>query len=152
ITELRCAAMQVGVTGAEVLHVPPQRSVYVVGVTAAAAGAHANRLVAWATGIEPRPGLIGLIEDGRATDCEALLAAGFDDAAGAAISPREPAGRVRAVHRRVHWKRGVQDRLRHGALTLDLHDRVLWLDGKIVSLTLIEFEVLRGLMRARGRA
>jgi hypothetical protein len=39
-------------------------------------GILADKLVAWAAAREPRPGLIGLVEDGRAQDCERPLAAG----------------------------------------------------------------------------
>ena len=151
IAELRRAAIHVEVAAAEVLQAPPRLPVYVIGIDAASAGALAGRLVAWAAGAELQPGLIGLVEGGRVSDCETLLAAGFDDAAAALISPRELLGRVRAVHRRVHWKGGVDGRMRYGELTLDLHGRALWLDGKIVSLTLIEFRVLHELMKARGR-
>jgi len=151
VEELRRAAMQVEVVTAEVLHAPPVLPVYVVSVNASIAGMLADKLVAWAAGSVPRPGLIGLIEDGRVRECEALLAAGFDDAVGASISPRELAGRVRAVHRRVYWKRAPNGRLRYGDLTLDLYGRALWIDGRTVALTSIELAVLRELMKARGR-
>jgi DNA-binding response OmpR family regulator len=111
----------------------------------------ADKLVAWATASELRPGLIGLVEAGRPQDAEELLAAGFDDAVSTPLSPRELAGRVRAVHRRVHWKGTPNGRLRFGELTLDLYGRALWVDGKTVSLTSIELAVLRELMKARGR-
>lgn len=151
VDELRRAAMEVEVVTAEVLQVPPALPVYVVSVDSAIATMLADKLVAWASGTELRPGLIGLIEDGRTAECEALLAAGFDDAVGTPISARELAGRVRAVHRRVHWKGTPNGRLRYGDLTLDLYGRALWVDGKSISLTSIELAVLRELMKARGR-
>lgn len=160
IAELRGAAMQVEVAAAEVLQEPPQVPVYVICLDAASAGGVAGEIVAWATSSELRPGLIGVIEDGPARDpdrgslrttCEELLAAGFDDAIGAPISPRELAGRVRAVHRRVRRKDAPAGRLRHGDLTLDLHGRALWAEGRAIPLTSIELAVVRELMKARGR-
>ena len=67
------------------------------------------------------------------------------------VSPREIAARVRAVHRRVHWKGVANGRLRFGELTLDLYGRALWFRGKTISLTSIELAVLRELIKARGR-
>lgn len=151
IAELRRAAMQVEVATAEVLQAPPQVPVYVIGMDAAGAGGAAAEIVAWATSSELRPGLIGVVEDGRARNCEELLAAGFDDAIGAPISPRELAGRVRAVDRRVRRKGAPGGRLRHGELTLDLHGRALWAEGRTIPLTSSELAVLRELMKARGR-
>lgn len=151
IAELRRSAMQVEVATGEVLQAPPSLPVYVIGVDAALAGMVADKIVAWAAASELRPGLIGLVEEGRTRDCEALLAAGFDDAVSASVSPRELAGRVRAVHRRLRWKAAPVGRLRYGELTLDLYGRALWADGKAIPLTSIELAVLRELMKARGR-
>jgi DNA-binding response OmpR family regulator len=151
VAELRRAAMHVELVTAEVLHAPPVLPVYIVSVDAAIASVLADKIVGWATASELRPGLIGLVEDGGPRQCEALLAAGFDDAVVTPISERELAGRVRAVHRRVFWKGISNGRLRFGELTLDLYGRALWVDGKTVSLTSIELAVLRELMKARGR-
>jgi DNA-binding response OmpR family regulator len=151
IAELRRAAMHVEIVTSDALAGPPAVPVYVVSVDSAVAGMLADKLVAWATASELRPGLIGLVEAGRPQDAEELLAAGFDDAVSTPLSPRELAGRVRAVHRRVHWKGTPNGRLRFGELTLDLYGRALWVDGKTVSLTSIELAVLRELMKARGR-
>lgn len=151
IAELRSHALYVEVVTAEVLHSPPVLPVYVVSVDAPIASVLADKIVAWATATELRPGLIGLIEDGGARECEALLAAGFDDAVVTPISARELTGRVRAVHRRVHWKGVSNGRLRYGELTLDLYGRSLWAEGKTIALTSIELAVLRELMKARGR-
>lgn len=151
VAELRRAAMQVELVGAEVLHAPPTLPVYVVSVDAAVAPMLAAQLVAWTAASALRPGLIGVIEDGGARECEALLAAGFDDALATPLSARELAGRVRAVHRRVHWKAAPNGRYRHGDLTLDVYGRALWVDGRIIAVTSIELGVLRELMAARGR-
>ncbi|MBA3818261.1 MAG: response regulator transcription factor [Deltaproteobacteria bacterium] len=151
VAELRRSAMHVDVITIEVLHAPPTVPVYVISVDTAIASVLADKLVQWAQASELRPGLIALVEDGGPRDCEVLLAAGFDDAVVAPISARELAGRVRAVHRRVHWKGGSTGRLRHGELTLDLYGRALWVDGKTITLTSIELAVVRELIKARGR-
>jgi DNA-binding response OmpR family regulator len=151
VAELRRGAMHVELHTAEILDHPPQAPVYVVSVEPPITDALASRIVAWAADSGLRPGLIGLIENGGAHDCETLLAAGFDDVAATPVSPRELAARVRAVHRRVYWKGVSNGRLRFGELTLDLYGRALWFRGKTISLTSIELAVLRELIKARGR-
>jgi DNA-binding response OmpR family regulator len=151
VAELRRNAIVVDVVTAEVLHVPPTVPVYVVSVDAPIASVLADKVVSWAGTSDQLPGLIGLIEDGSVRECEALLAAGFDDAVVTPVSPRELAGRVRAVHRRVHWKGIANGRMRFGELTLDLYGRSLWAEGRAIPLTSIELAVLRELMKARGR-
>jgi DNA-binding response OmpR family regulator len=151
VAELRRSAMQVELGTAAILEDSPRAPVYLVAIDPATSGALADRLVAWAADSAPRPGLIGLVENGRAEDCEALLATGFDDVAITPVSTRELAARVRAVHRRVHWKGVANGRLRYGELTLDLYGRALWFRGKTISLTSIELAVLRELIKARGR-
>jgi DNA-binding response OmpR family regulator len=150
VAELRRGAMQVELRTAEILEGAPQAPVYVV-VIDPASSALADKIVAWAAETALRPGLIGLVEDGSARDCETVLAAGFDDVAVSPVSPRELAARVRAVHRRVHWKGVANGRLRFGELTLDLYGRALWFRGRTISLTSIELAVLRELIKARGR-
>jgi DNA-binding response OmpR family regulator len=151
VAELRRHAMHVELVTAEVLHATPLLPVYVVSVDASIASVLADKLVAWAASSELRPGLIGLVEAGAVRECEALLAAGFDDAVVTPISARELAGRVRAVHRRVHWKGLANGRLRFGEMTLDLYGRSLWIEGRSIPLTSIELAVLRELIKARGR-
>ena len=151
VAELRRGAMQVELRTCDVLEGPPQAPVYVTAVEAATTEALAERIVAWASDSALRPGLIGLVESGSPRDCETLLAAGFDDATVTPVSTRELAARVRAVHRRVHWKGVANGRLRFGELTLDLYGRALWFRGKTISLTSIELAVLRELIKARGR-
>jgi hypothetical protein len=149
--ELRRAAMQVEVRGPDTLDAAPQAPVYVFALDPAAASQLADRIVLWAADGALRPGLIGVVEAGGPPDSERLLAAGFDDASPTPISTRELAARVRAVHRRVHWKGTAHGRLRYGELTLDLYGRALWFRGKTISLTSIELAVLRELIKARGR-
>ena len=151
VAEMRRTAMLVDVVTAEVLHSPPELPVYVVSVDAAIAMVLADKVVAWSQGSDQHPGLIGLVEDGTARECEELLATGFDDAVVTPISARELVGRVRAVHRRVHWKGIANGRMRFAELTLDLYGRSLWVDGRAIPLTSIELAVLRELMKARGR-
>lgn len=151
IAELRRHAMEVDVVTAEVLHTRPEMPVYVVSVDAAMAAVLADKIVSWGNSSELRPGLIGLVAGGVARHLELLLAAGFDDVVASPISAREFAGRVRAVHRRVHWKGASNGRLRFGEMTLDLYGRSLWLEGKAIPLTSIELAVLRELIKARGR-
>lgn len=151
VAELRRHAMSVEVVTADVMLDAPVLPVYVVSVDAAIAAMVADKIVAWGTASDLHPGLIGLVEGGGARQCEILLVAGFDDAVACPISARELAGRVRAVHRRVHWKAMSNGRLRFGEMTLDLYGRSLWLDGKAIALTSIELAVLRELIKARGR-
>jgi DNA-binding response OmpR family regulator len=151
VAELRRGAMQVELQTADVLDAAPDAPVYVVSVDPSTGAPLADRFVAWAADSALRPGLIALIENGSARDAESLLAAGFDDVAVTPVSTREIAARVRAVHRRVHWKGVPNGRLRFGELTLDLYGRALWFRGKTISLTSIELAVLRELIKARGR-
>jgi DNA-binding response OmpR family regulator len=151
VAELRRGAMQVELRTADVLETPPHAPVYVIAVDPAISESLADRIVAWAADSALRPGLIGLIENGAPRDCEVLLSAGFDDVAVTPVSTRELAARVRAVHRRVHWKGVANGRLSFGELTLDLHGRALWYRGKTIPLTSIELAVLRELIKARGR-
>jgi len=111
-----------------------------------------ERVVAWSEQHQPRPGLIGCAPGGGPTDCEAALAAGFDDFVAGACSTRELAARVRAIHRRVHWP-GLRrpGRLRYGGLVLNTDGHELWLEGRSITLTGTELSVLRSLMRAQGR-
>jgi DNA-binding response OmpR family regulator len=149
--ELRRDAIRVEVAAADVLRTPPSGFVYLFCLDAAIAVVLAERIVHWATTSEHRPGLIGIVEDGATSERETLLAAGFDDVVAGPLSARELAARVRAVHRRVHWKGITHGRLRYGAFTLDLDGHSLWVEGKIISLTSIELAVLRELMKARGK-
>ncbi len=150
VAELRRGAMQVELGTIDVLDHEPDAPVYLVSLEPQPR-ALIEPIVAWANRSELRPGLIGLVEHGGPSDAEALLAAGFDDAAFAPVSTRELAARVRAVHRRVHWKGVANGRLQFGELTLDLYGRALWFRGKTIALTSIELAVLRELIKARGR-
>jgi DNA-binding response OmpR family regulator len=151
VHELRRELMQVELALLDLLDGPPTAPVYVVSLEPAMRATLAPRFVAWAAASELHPGLIGLVESGSTHDSEELLAAGFDDVVTTPVSARELVARVRAVHRRVHWKGTSNGRLRFGDLTLDLYGRELWVDGTTISLTSIELAVLRELMKARGK-
>ena len=150
VSELRRDSMRVEVMTAAVLDQPPVDPVYVISLDPSFAKILADRFVTWAS-TELHAGLIAVVEDGSPADNELLLAAGFDDVVSAPFSARELVARVRAVHRRVHWKGVTNGRLRFGELTLDLYGRELWIHGKTITLTSIELAVLRELIKARGR-
>ncbi len=149
-TELRRESMQVAIATASVLDHAPIDPVYVISLDPSFARALAERFVSWAA-TDLHAGLIGVVEEGSPEDNEVLLAAGFDDVIPAPFSARELVARIRAVHRRVHWKGMANGRLRFGELTLDLYGRELWVNGRTITLTSIELAVLRELIKARGR-
>ena len=152
VAGLRREAIQVELATPSILDDAPAAPVYVISMDPGTRDVLAARFVAWAADGELRAGLIALVEHGTGADCEELLAAGFDDAVVLpATSTRELVARVRAVHRRVHWKGFSNGRMRFGELTLDLYGRELWVDGKTVQLTSVELAVLRELIKARGK-
>ena len=146
--ELRRDALQIHVSSADVMREPAEARVYIFCFDAALAVVLAERVVQWGSG---RAGLIGVIHDGNTSERETLLAAGFDDVVAGHLSTRELAARIRSVHRRIHWAGMRNGRLRFGGFTLDVMNRTLWTQGKTVTLTSTELEVMRALMLARGR-
>jgi DNA-binding response OmpR family regulator len=153
VAELRRELRGVVSAGGDAFTRPPiAGTVYLVWLPAGTARDQLALIVNWSAVAEPRPGLIACSPAGDADDAEATLAAGFDDVVVGPISTRELAGRLRAVHRRVHWK-GLSrpGRLRHGEMTLDLDSHELWVHGATIQLTSTELAVLRALIRARGR-
>ncbi len=151
VEQLRREAISVELETASVVDAPPTCALYIISLDVAISSVVADKLVLWAGTADPRPGLIGMVEGGAARENEALLAAGFDDVVPTPLSARELVARVRAVHRRVHWKGLSNGRVRFGELTLNLYGRELWVDGKTIPLTSIELAVLRELIKARGR-
>jgi DNA-binding response OmpR family regulator len=153
VSALRDELRGVVVAGIEVLARPAVAGVvYLVWIPAGVLAAQLEAIVAWSAIAEPRPGLVACAPDGTPADAETGLAAGFDDVVIGALSTRELAARLRAVHRRVHWKGLARPgRLRHGELTLDLDSHELWVGGEAIQLTTTELGVLRALIRARGR-
>ena len=127
--------------------------VYVVAIAAGQPLAWFERIYAWANGIDPPAGILAVIVDGKPSDAENALLGGFDDVVMAAVSSRELTARIRAVSRRVYWRRLARPgRIRFGAITVDLDGHSLWLDGQVIPLTATELAVMRALVRARGRA
>ncbi len=141
-------AIEAAVTSADVLRQPPEQRVYVFCCDAALGVVLAPRIVEWGS---RRAGLIGVLADGGSDEREALLEAGFDDAVAGFIGVRELSARIRSVHRRITSGRLRNGRLRHGSFTLDLLQRALWTQGRTISLTATELEVMRALMMAAGR-
>ena len=149
--ELGRHSLVVEVATADILREPPIAATYLFAFDAAIGTALASRIVAWAEAGVPRPGLIGVVDDGGSSERESLLAAGFDDVVAGPVSAREISARVRAVHRRVHWTAATPSRLRYGAFTLDLETHALWIDDAAIVLTSAELAVARELIKARGR-
>ncbi|HEY4179980.1 MAG TPA: response regulator transcription factor [Kofleriaceae bacterium] len=151
VNDFRREALVIDVVTLAALDSLPATPVYLVAMDPSMITELGARCVAWAATAELRSGLIGIIENGDHDAIEALLATGFDDVVASPASSRELVARVRAVHRRVHWKGISNGRLRFGDLTLDLYGRELWIDGKTIALTSIELAVLRELIKARGK-
>ncbi|MGE0395250.1 MAG: DNA-binding response regulator [Kofleriaceae bacterium] len=151
VDQLRRESMAVEVVLTSVLDAEPTCPVYVISLDPALLHELGPRFVAWASTSELRAGLIGVVESGGTQANEDLLAFGFDDVVATPVSTRELVARVKAVHRRVHWKGTSNGRLRFADLTLDLYARELWIDGRTVALTSIELAVLRELIKARGK-
>lgn len=146
--ELGRDAIAATVTSADVLRQPSEPQVYVFCCDAALGVVLAPKIVEWGAG---RAGLIGVLADGGSDERESLLEAGFDDVVAGQLSVRELSARIRSVHRRINAGRMRNGRLRHGSFTLDLLHRALWTQGRTISLTSTELEVMRALMMAAGR-
>ncbi len=108
-------------------------------------------LTAWLADAPNRPGVMLWVPAASAEIREAGLQAGCDDAISDAISTRELAVRIRALHRRLHW-RGSPMRLRFGPLKLDLETRAMHFGDQAFPLTPTEFALLRALLRAQGKS
>jgi len=78
---------------------------------------------------------------------------GADDYLTKPFSPRELLLRAKAVLRRTQKAEGGEEtpQLRFGELLLDLARHKVWLSGKEVELTAIEFKLLRYLLETKGR-
>jgi DNA-binding response OmpR family regulator len=79
------------------------------------------------------------------------LSVGADDYVTKPFSPRELVARVRAILRRAVPAKPAAPKLVQGELTMDLERHEVFLDGREVQLTPIEYKLLQALMEFPGR-
>lgn len=94
-----------------------------------------------------------LLVTARTEEADTLvgLAVGADDYVTKPFSPREVVARVKAVLRRGRAPREDAERLTLGPLVLDLAARETYLEGRPVTLSTLEFDLLAALAAAPGR-
>jgi DNA-binding response OmpR family regulator len=99
---------------------------------------------------------LGCSPEGGPLDCERALRAGFDDVVAGRASPRELAGRLHALARRLGvphpaMPAAAAEPVRFGAVTVDLHQHGLWINGRPVTVSRTELRIMETLARARGQ-
>jgi DNA-binding response OmpR family regulator len=129
---------------------PPAAPLLVAWLPAAADEITLERLVRWRALAAGPCALLGCAPTGAAADSERALAAGFDDFVAGRESPRELAGRLRALARRLVPSARALGRLGVGRLSLDASGHDLWIGDRRVRLTRLESRTLAALMRAPG--
>ena len=80
------------------------------------------------------------------------LSLGADDYVVKPFSPREMVERVKAILRRTRKRSAPISVLCHNNLKLDIDKRRVYLDGRPVELTSVEFKLLMAMMSAPGKA
>jgi DNA-binding response OmpR family regulator len=88
---------------------------------------------------------------GDESDRIAGLELGADDYVVKPFSPKEVVARVRAVLRRADARSSPGERISAGGLEIDTARRRVAVDGRVVTLTPTEFEILATLAREPGR-
>jgi two-component system, OmpR family, response regulator CpxR len=99
---------------------------------------------------ESRVPVLMLTARGQDVDRIVGLELGADDYLPKPFNPRELVARIRAILRRLESKPSG-GRIEINGVTLDPGTREVFLDGKRVELTTVEFDILEQLMRAAGR-
>jgi two-component system, OmpR family, response regulator CpxR len=99
---------------------------------------------------ESRVPVLMLTARGQDVDRIVGLELGADDYLPKPFNPRELVARIRAILRRLESKPSG-GRIEINGVTLDPGTREVFLDGKPVELTTVEFDILEQLMRAAGR-
>lgn len=79
------------------------------------------------------------------------LELGADDYVSKPFSPRELVARVKAVLRRAKERKSLPELFTTGDLTVDFSRIAVTVKGKLVEVTAKEFELLRELVKSRGR-
>ncbi len=95
--------------------------------------------------------IIMLTAKSQETDKIVGLELGADDYVTKPFSPRELIARIKAVLRRAKEKETVPELLKVGDLTVDLSKIAVSVKNKPVELTAKEFELLKTLIKAKGR-
>lgn len=112
-----------------------------------------TQIVAWAARASTPVAVIGCCPGGSSRDTETALAAGFDDFVVARITPRELAGRIRALARRVRAPASRhEDQAAFGSVRLDMARHQLMIGTRRLTLTRTEILVMQALVNARGHA
>lgn len=96
--------------------------------------------------------VIMLTARGQDIDRITGLELGADDYLPKPFNPHELVARIKAVARRLSPREAAPDtRIEVNGVSLDVSSREVFVDGKRVELTTIEFDILEMLMRAAGR-
>ena len=95
--------------------------------------------------------IIMLTARGDVIDRVSGLELGADDYIGKPFEPRELVARVQATLRRTELAGSAGGELRFEGMTIDVEKRTVEVDGEVVDLTSMEFELLLILARRNGR-